>query len=221
MFAFALALAVSTGSNDVVVSAAVETWRKAVEGVRNQIPDNATSDKERMRHLILLDEVTRQHLWMIDDPKLTPDQQQRAGLIIGAEMNAIDEQNTRILKTLLPKSGWFDNQTHGRQVTHGAWLIAQHSPDPEFRKYALAEMEKRVRSGGVDARDYALTYDRVRIRDGQAQRYGSQFYCRNGRLSLMPIEDEAAVDVAREKIGWSQTLAETKGDNEIGKPCVQ
>jgi hypothetical protein len=37
----------------------------------------------------------------------------------------------------------------------------------------------------------------------------------------MPIEDETAVDTEREKIGWSQTLAETKGDNEIGKPCVQ
>lgn len=221
MIAFALALAVATGANDVAVSAAVDAWRRAVQSVRSQIPKDGASEKERLQHLILLDEVTRQNLWIMDDPNLTPDQQQRVGLIIGTEMSAIDEYNTRVLKTLLPKSGWFDNHTHGKQITHGAWLIAQHSPDREFMKYALVEMEKRVSSGGVDARDYALTYDRVRIGDGYPQRYGSQFSCRNGRLSLMPVEDEAAVDTEREKIGWSQTLAETKGDNEIGKPCVQ
>jgi hypothetical protein len=187
MIAFALAMAVTTGSNDVAVSAAVARWEGSVQSVRSQVPKTGASKEERLRHLILLDEITRQNLWIMNDPSLTPDQQKRVGLIIGTEMSAIDEYTTRALKTLLPKSGWFDNHTHGKQVTHGAWLIAQHSPDQEFMKYALVEMEKRVSSGGVDARDYALTYDRVQIGDGHPQRYGSQFSCRSGRLSLMPI----------------------------------
>jgi hypothetical protein len=104
-------------------------------------------------------------------------------------------------------------------VTHGAWLIAQHSPDTAFREYALGKMSTLLWSGDVDARDYALTFDRVQIRKGLPQRYGSQARCLDGALVLQPIADESAVNAAREAIGWAQTLEETRGDLEIGKRC--
>lgn len=220
MSALVLALLLAGTSGDPV-AAATAKWRAAVQAVRSDAPSPRASIAEKMRHLIRLDEVTRQNLWIMDDPALTPDQQRSAGMIIGLEMRAIDGHTTRTLKALLPRSGWFDNHVDGRFVTHGAWLIAQHSPDPAFRRQALALMARRLATGGVDARDYALSFDRVRRDEGKPQRFGSQFTCRDGHLALEPLEDESRVDAFRERIGWSQTLAETLGDHEVGKPCVQ
>jgi hypothetical protein len=99
-------------------------------------------------------------------------------------------------------------------------LIAQHSPDDEFREYALKMMAYRIKSGEIDARDYALTFDRVQVHKGLPQRYGSQARCSAGRRVLAPLETEDAVNEERERIGWAQTIEETKGDLEIGKPCT-
>jgi len=216
-----LAIAALGGTLDPSVSASVEHWRSAVEIARGAAPPLTAPLADRMRHLILLDEVTRQSLWIMDNPALTPDQQRQVGSIIGPEMNKVDAYTTATLKTLLPKSGWFRNSVNGKQITHGAWLVAQHSPDDAFMAYALSQMERLVRRGEVDAMDYALTFDRVRVNKHQPQRYGSQAYCVDGHLALEPIENEKKADTLRAEIGWSKTLMETKGDLEIGKSCVQ
>lgn len=221
MILFLLAVAALDRPNEPAVSAAIAAWQNAVRAVQSSAPSGKASRAEQVRYLIRLDEITRQNLWVMDDPSLTRDQQRQVGSYIGPEMNKVDASNTAILKELLPKSGWFSNHIDGRQITHGAWLIAQHSPDRAFMTYALSKMSKLVRSGGVDGRDYALTYDRVQVSNHLPQRYGSQFRCLSGRLSLEPIEAEPNVDALREEVGWSQTLAETEGDNEIGKPCIQ
>jgi hypothetical protein len=221
VLAFLLAVAIETAQTDRAVSAAIERWKGSVEAVRARPISSSASARERIHRLIELDEVTRQNLWIMDDPALTASQQREVGSTIGPLLNQVDEFTAAELKKILPESGWFDNRTDGRQVTHGAWLIAQHSPDPDLLTFALAAMAKLVKVGGVDARDYALTYDRVQVYQGKAQRFGSQARCLDGHLALQPILDEANVDTLREEIGWSQTLSETKGDLSIGKPCVQ
>ncbi|AQR72673.1 DUF6624 domain-containing protein [Sphingomonas sp. LM7] len=219
MIALLLTLAAPCSHADPRVSELLGRWCQAIGQVERQQPAADASLRVKMHHLVRLDEVTRQNLWMIEDPSLEAGQQQIVGEALGTSLREIDTRNTEALRKLLPKAGWFTNRLHGRQVTHGAWLIAQHSPDDAFREYALGKMTVLLKSGDVDARDYALTFDRVQVRKGLPQRYGSQARCLNGRLILQPIEDEAAVNAAREAIGWAQTLEETRGDLEIGKPC--
>jgi hypothetical protein len=216
-----MAIATPAAATDPRVDAAVAIWQKAVDDVKAGAPAPGAALPMRMRYLIRLDEVTRQYLWVMDDPTLTVGQQRVLGWRIGSRLIEIDNYTTAELKGMIPASGWFDNAVDGRQVTHGAWLIAQHSPDAAFRERALGQMEAKVRTGGVDARDYALIYDRVQILKGRPQKYGSQMRCIDGHLQLQPIADEAAVDAQRAQIGWSQTIAETKGDNSVGKPCAQ
>lgn len=219
MIGLILALAAPCDHADPKVAEMLGRWCRTIARVEQMKPDADLGLRGKILHLIRLDEVTRQNLWIIEDPSLDTAQRQIVGEALGTSLRAIDARNTAELKALLPKSGWSANRVHGRQVTHGAWLIAQHSPDDSFREYALAQMSARLKSGDVDARDYALTFDRVQARKGLPQRYGSQARCLDSRLVLQPIEDEAAVNAAREAIGWAQTLEETRGDLEIGKPC--
>jgi hypothetical protein len=219
MIALLLMAAAPCTHADPKVAAVIERWCGLIEAVERERPSAGATLRARIHHLVRLDEVTRQHLWMIEDPGLDPRQRAIVEASLGTSLSTIDARNTRELRRLLPRSGWFSNRRHGRQVTHGAWLIAQHSPDGSFREYALGKMSALLRSGDVDARDYALTFDRVQIRKGLAQRYGSQARCLDGVLILQPIADESAVNAAREAIGWAQTLEETKGDLEIGKRC--
>ncbi|WP_454887364.1 DUF6624 domain-containing protein [Sphingomonas oryzagri] len=206
---------------DPVVTKAITTWEEAVEKQRAKKPPAGATTSQVMHYLISLDEVTRQNSWVMDTPGLTSEQQRQIGAEIGPKMNAIDDYTTAELKRIVPKNGWFSNSMYGKQITHGAWLIAQHSSDTSFMNYVLEQMKSRVTKGDVDGKDFALIYDRVKVYQGLPQRYGSQFACRDGLLTLEPIEELSTVDAQREKIGWSQTLAETLGDNEIGKPCAQ
>ncbi|TGX52396.1 hypothetical protein E5A73_16525 [Sphingomonas gei] len=214
-----LALTATCSHADPKVAEMLGSWCRAVAEVERRRPPPGAALPARIHHLIRLDEVTRQNLWMIDDASLNAEQRQIVEDALGTSLLEIDAGNTEELKKLLPKAGWFANRRHGRQVTHGAWLIAQHSPDNAFREYALGKMSALLKYGDVDARDYALTFDRVQAHKGLPQRYGSQARCREGRLLLQPIENESAVNAAREEIGWNQTIEETKGDLEIGKPC--
>jgi hypothetical protein len=219
VIAFALSLAAPCDHADPKLAALLGRWCRAIEQVERERPRVTAPLREQVHHLVRLDEVTRQNLWMLEDSSLDDAQKRIVGEALGASLGEIDARNTSELKKLLPKSGWFTNRRHGRQVTHGAWLIAQHSPDAGFREYALGRMSVLIRSGDVDARDYALTFDRVQIRKGLPQRYGSQSRCLEGNLVLLPNEHESAVNAAREAIGWAQTIEETRGDLEIGKPC--
>jgi len=214
-----LALALAPMQDDVVAQRAAE-WEAAVAEVEAQPEPEHPTLAQKVARLVALDEVTRQHMWRADDPALAPDQQRALGLKIGTRMAEIDAANTAALKLLLPADGWFRNSRDGRQVTHGAWLIAQHSPDNAFQIGVIGAMGKRLSAGDVDAMDFALITDRVLVHQGGLQVFGSQAGCIQGRLAILPITVPDKVDERRARIGWAKTLAETKGDLEIGKPCA-
>ncbi|NYT40866.1 hypothetical protein HZY97_08880 [Sphingomonas sp. R-74633] len=215
-----MALAIAGPVQDDVVARYAAEWEAAVAEVeRAPQPDHPTL-AQKVARLVALDEITRQHMWRAGDPALSPAQQIALSLKIGPRMSAIDAANTEALKALLPADGWFRNRRDGRQVTHGAWLIVQHSPDDAFRTRIMGAMGERLGKGDVDAMDFALTTDRVVVHQGGPQVFGSQAGCIAGKLTILPIADPEHVDERRARIGWAKTLAETKGDLEIGKPCA-
>lgn len=220
MISWALALLVATTAEDPSVTQTARAWEAAVAEVKAQLQPEHPTQAQRIARLVALDEVTRQNLWRADDPALTPEQQRAASMAIGERMNAIDADNTAALKALLPADGWFRNRRDGRQVTHGAWLIVQHSADNAFRATVLEAMRARLADGDVDAMDFALTADRVAIHRHESQIYGSQARCIDGKLTILPMVDPDQVDARRIAIGWAKTFAETRGDLEIGKSCT-
>jgi hypothetical protein len=69
----------------------------------------------------------------------------------------------------------------------------------------LPLVEKAYKSGSLAGQSYALLLDRVLVREGKPQMYGTQAKpfeeWNDGQAAAMPIEDEANVDKRRAVVG--------------------
>ena len=66
-----------------------------------------------------------------------------------------------------------------------------------------------MKAGDIEKRFFALLVNRVRVRKGQRQLYGSQLtQLANDTFEIYPIEDEINVDIRRREMGM-EPLAES------------
>lgn len=101
--------------------------------------------------------------------------------------------------------GWLRGQFNRRSV-YNIWLIVQHSSDVNLQERVLQQIRPFVEAGMIDSQDYALLFDRVAVRHGRAQLYGTQLACSGGRYVLSPIEHESDVEVRRKAMGFELSL---------------
>ncbi|MGV6802134.1 MAG: DUF6624 domain-containing protein [bacterium] len=122
-----------------------------------------------------------------------------------ASVKYSDTAAKEFLEASLENYDWIDRHRFGGNVSHYAWLIAQHADDyPEFQRAVLTRMEKYLNNGGVQKEDYAYLWDRVAINSGKPQRYGTQpiWECTpDKQLTLQPIEDPDHVNERRKQMG--------------------
>ena len=86
-----------------------------------------------------------------------------------------DSVRTRRLRAIVEKYGWPDPSRAGGEAAQAAFLILQHSPEPQFQKDMLPVIEQHARQGAVPPSEAALLIDRVLMHDNLPQRYGTQF----------------------------------------------
>ena len=114
-----------------------------------------------------------------------------------AEMNAVDTDNTAYLRQLVQQVGWIDPERFGEDAADAAFLIVQHSGDMQLMVAALPHLEAQDR-----LQEYALLYDRIQIRQGLPQRYGTQLgWAEGGSMGLFPIETLDGIDALRATLG--------------------
>ena len=123
---------------------------------------------------------------------------------LSARMNAIDSANTARMKEIVRQYGWPGPELVGQDGTDAAFLLVQHA-DHEFQKEMLPFVKKEYQAGKLQGQFYALLLDRVLVREGKPQIYGTQaksFDKWKGKEPvLQPIEDEAGVDQRRAAVG--------------------
>ncbi len=130
------------------------------------------------------------------------DQAVRTDATRAHEMEAVDSDNTAWLKELVAEIGWIDVTRFGKEAAGAAFLIVQHSGDLPLMMAVLPEIETDVRQHGVDPQNYALLWDRLQVRLGKRQRYGSQLGTdEQGRMVVIALEDRARVEELRKAIG--------------------
>ncbi len=118
------------------------------------------------------------------------------------DMSTVDADNTKFLRTLILDLGWIDVKRFSKATATNAFLIVQHSGDLRLMQAALPEIEKDMKAGIGDPQDYALLYDRLKLRLGERQRYGSQIGQNDkGEPVVLPLEDKAKVEEFRKAIG--------------------
>src|SRR5262245_44497523 len=146
--------------------------------------------------------------WMNDNgtngvvvPSTLSKEKQREWEQIAGKLKAVDEDNTKRLRSLVEKHGWPTCTLVGKDGANAAWLLVQHADaDPRFQRQCLDLMAKLPRDE-VSPSNLAYLTDRVLLAEGKKQRYGTQLIRVDGKLKPRPLEDEANVDRRRAEVG--------------------
>jgi len=110
--------------------------------------------------------------------------------------------NTIKVRKILDEHGWLGADIIGVQGNTTLFLVIQHS-DFETQKEYLPMMRDAVKKGNAKGSDLAFLEDRVALRNGEKQIYGSQIAPgpETGEYIILPLMDPENVDKRRAEVG--------------------
>lgn len=112
-----------------------------------------------------------------------------------------DEDNLAWFKRQVAEIGWFGQKEYGWAADQAALLIAQHADaDPGFQEAVVAGLWPRVAKSDTDPENFAYLVDRVAVRTGRPQSFGTQMECVNGTWFIPEIQDQATLDERRKRM---------------------
>ena len=120
-------------------------------------------------------------------------------------LKIIEEQdsiNIIKIKKILDEHGWLGADIIGNQGNTTLFLVIQHS-DLETQEKYLPMMREAVKKGNAKAYNLAFLEDRVALRKGEKQIYGSQIAPdpESGEYIILPLIDPENVDKRRAEVG--------------------
>lgn len=116
-----------------------------------------------------------------------------------AKQTPLDSANEVYITHLLDSLGRYPGRSLvGPDLSSTAFLVIQHADHDTQKKY-LPMLEKAANEGEMAKSSLALLIDRILIRDGKPQKYGSQVRnnTESGKQEFYPIEDEPRVNERR------------------------
>jgi len=132
---------------------------------------------------------------------LARDQKTRTGKDSVALMQYIDSTNLVQVESLIARYGWMGRSFVGDKANSALFLVIQHA-DLETQLKYVDLLQHSVEAGESKASNLALMQDRILMRQGKNQLYGSQVvYSKTGEQMFYPIEDEKNVNIRRAKMG--------------------
>jgi hypothetical protein len=119
-----------------------------------------------------------------------------------------DSINLINVVSILDRYGWLGPDVIGEQGNSTLFLVIQHSDIKTQEKY-LPMMREAVKKGNARASSLALLEDRILLRTGKNQIYGSQIGTDNKTNTnyVLPLDDPDNVDQRRAAVGL-QPLAD-------------
>jgi len=113
-----------------------------------------------------------------------------------------DSINLIEVQKILDTKGWLGKDVIGRQGNTTLFLVIQHSDIDVQLKY-LPMMREAVKKGNASPSSLALLEDRVALRQGKRQIYGSQIYTDEitQEMYVAPLIDPENVDKRRADVG--------------------
>ncbi len=168
------------------------------------------------------------------DPSLPADE--RADLM--REGGDADRRHTSRLGEIIAEFGWPTRSMVGKQGALAAFLIVQHADhDPDFQARCLPMLVEAAEHGEVSKGHVAYLTDRVRVKQGKPQLYGTQYgsaHAPDGsaqtddhghvRYLLPLVEDVARLDQRREAAGlgpwidYEKRMAKLQGRDPQDRP---
>ena len=124
------------------------------------------------------------------------------------EQTELDNRLLKRLEEIIRQYGWPGKSLVGSEASLAAFLIIQHA-DYEYQKKYFPLINEAMIKGEIEPRHVALLEDRILMREGKKQIYGSQLKRNDqtGKYELWPIEDEENLDKRRAAVGL-ESIAE-------------
>lgn len=121
---------------------------------------------------------------------------------IGDIMNYKDSITLIKVVKILDERGWVGKDVVGSQASQALFLVIQHA-NLEYQQKYLPMMREAVKKGNAKASSLALLEDRVALRQGGKQIYGSQIsnHPITKKPFVSPLEDPDNVDKRRASVG--------------------
>lgn len=121
---------------------------------------------------------------------------------LGKKMNKLDKSNLKYVTEIIDEHGWISYDTIGFKASQALFLVIQHADSLTQEKY-LPVLREAVQKNKAFGHDLALLEDRVLLKRGEKQIYGTQVKCDNTGLKcwVLPIADEKNVDARRKTMG--------------------
>ncbi|WP_316803248.1 DUF6624 domain-containing protein [Pedobacter nototheniae] len=118
------------------------------------------------------------------------------------KINALDSVNVIRVTDIIDEKGWLSPEKIGYKGNQTLFLVIQHAKLSVQQKY-LPVMRIAVKKGHALARDFAFLEDRVAMRTGKNQIYGSQTTLdkTSSIYYLYPVADVDHLDERRAKVG--------------------
>jgi VWFA-related protein len=116
-------------------------------------------------------------------------------------MAAAMEENGAQLCRILKSSGWPTASRVGKDGVAAAVFLLKNSEPPRLQLEVLPLVAAAAKRGEVETEDFASLVDRLRVRAGLRQLFGTQVSVSGGFLVLYPIEAEAQVEARRKQYG--------------------
>jgi uncharacterized protein DUF6624 len=119
-------------------------------------------------------------------------------------MRVADSINLLKVLAIIDKYLWLGADVVGEQCNTAMFMVIQHADLPVQEKY-LPLIREAVASGRALSRHLALLEDRVALREGRKQRFGTQLKWDEQvkAYRLAPLEDPDHVDQHRQAVGLS------------------
>jgi hypothetical protein len=116
---------------------------------------------------------------------------------------SIDEDNVDRLKEIIVEYGFPTMEMVGKDAMDGVFLIIQHA-DKEWQVQMLDDVKIAFEKGDFSKKEYAYLYDRVQVRNGKPQKYGTQLGPVNkeaGVFDLFEVQNLDSLDYFRMELG--------------------
>lgn len=147
-------------------------------------------------------------------------------IMYSTEMSQVDSLNRIIVFGILDQEGWPTNLSE--KANQAIWIVIDHS-DAENQKKYLPLVKQKSEEGVLNKVDYAILNDRVLMKDGKPQIYGTQIKLSavyvdedlTTQFFLWPVENPEALDSLRNTIGlppiedYLQTSGQSVGQEII------
>ncbi|MEM9920163.1 MAG: tetratricopeptide repeat protein [Bacteroidota bacterium] len=181
----------------------LEAWKnlvKKLEGIIAELEKNMNKPlKKELEEIYVEDQKYRR---MIDSIEQNFGRKSKEMTDHWKLIQQVDSVNEMRVIEIIDEFGWPGTSLVGRQANSAVWLVIQHAPLETQEKY-LPLLQESVKKGESRGSNLALLEDRILMRNGKPQKYGSQVTTdkATGKRHFHEIMDPANVNKRREEVG--------------------